>query len=680
VRRENKNQKFHGQVQTALNESELFRQPVKLISDHYLTKIILGITALVAGLLFFPFAIRSIIAEASVLVLMIWISSKLIKSQKGATFWRFWVVVLTMLLFAAACPFIVFPKPLYFALLESANPSKANVHTLDSGGKVIGSTLLVSDLDYIRQGIASILRQVFPENFRVLEKTELGNGSYYSLPVFKGFIFNSSEPGEIPAPKTIYFPVDAPNYTIELDLIKLDILSSKIEPQESNFSFNSGVDLVPFIDLAYDQYPETIPWECVQVQQGQESQVLSYAALLDRSLEFFAVGKTEDGLNGLETDANFVPAQNLEGARLAVLKMAFVQLSLSGNIGELQSLPFLHKAYDLFLHSRGDPRFSEKDPLTNWLRRMLRGSYTDLSWSPVFLDRVAVLNGIPHIEDDRKPYTDFLQNELAGKSYDELLKILQTKNHSSAELHFIRYFVFGKFIQECLGNVLLMETNQDKHVKITQFAEEAKRVNSIIRFLDVSLARKGELQTSPEAGQFVDFVANKLPEIAEETNDDGIEKFLTREAKSNSMLESFTNIFFMAMSKQQTNTFREPMNSQWWKVEYLTWFAGWSLNAAQEINQHGYLWKVSEPPIFSKLNVRKLVSKYGSDYLTKDMGGHGRTFLPGIFILAWYSQTFDLNGAEKFKQQFEAEAQMPFDVYLSKLFGAGDTDLLIPSH
>jgi hypothetical protein len=50
------------------------------------------------------------------------------------------------------------------------------------------------------------------------------------------------------------------------------------------------------------------------------------------------------------------------------------------------------------------------------------------------------------------------------------------------------------------------------------------------------------------------------------------------------------------------------------------------------------------------------------------MGGKGRSFIPGIFCLAWYSQELGLPDREKLRMQFEKETLLPFDTYLSSLY------------
>ena len=50
----------------------------------------------------------------------------------------------------------------------------------------------------------------------------------------------------------------------------------------------------------------------------------------------------------------------------ASLQFLVVEASTYGNVAELQSLPALHKAFELFIQSKGDARFSAQDPLTKW--------------------------------------------------------------------------------------------------------------------------------------------------------------------------------------------------------------------------------------------------------------------------------------------------------------------------
>ena len=69
--------------------------------------------------------------------------------------------------------------------------------------------------------------------------------------------------------------------------------------------------------------------------------------------------------------------------------------------------------------------------------------------------------------------------------------------------------------------------------------------------------------------------------------------------------------------------------------------------------------------------MREMISKYGSDCFTRDEGGNGRTFVPGLVCLAWYYyRTFGIEGSEKLRQECETETLILFEVYLSSLYPA----------
>jgi len=665
-------------MKDAWTESELLRHPVKTIIAHKLESVSFGIVSVVVLLLLFPFTIRSVAAEAFVILPVVWFSLKFIKPKKAkAIALRFWFVIMVLLIFASLCPYLVAPKPLYIAVLATNNPLETKLCTLESGGEEIGSVMLLSNTDFIRQCLTPALCKFLPGSFRALAKTESANGSYYTLPVFKGFIFNLGELGEIPSRKSIYFPSVFVARGVDLFLVKPNKSAEQTDGKLNNYYFRWYLINGPLVNFAYTQYPNTIPWEAIQVQNEQDVSVLIYAALLDRTLEFFATGKTEQAINGLDTAAAVVPSQNLEGARLAALKYTVIKQSLLGNIGDLQSLPLLHHAYDLLLESRGDPRFKEKDPLVNWLLDLLSGGYQYWAWSTKFFDRVNTLQSIPHLADDeagQNRHTDALEKSFQGQTYSEIMKSIQSANYSSADLHFVKYLVFGRFLTHAIG--FIGDEKLDANATIAKILEEAKEADPLMHFIDSSLAAKRELGPDPYSIQMVGLLEfiQQLP-LRFGTNDSAAPKdsaalkYLLSGASRFPIFNDITNI--IVWFPNNTNSIkitRELADLPCWRSAYLFWFSGWSMNAVSDINQHDYpRIQTSESPL-AKFDILAALSKYGNDYFTKDMGGKGRTFLPGLFFLAWYAQTFDLDNSQDLKNQFEAEAKIPFDTFLSKLY------------
>jgi hypothetical protein len=184
---------------------------------------------------------------------------------------------------------------------------------------------------------------------------------------------------------------------------------------------------------------------------------------------------------------------------------------------------------------------------------------------------------------------------------------------------------------------------------------------------------------NPRLGQFVNFFADDLLGLVNSGKTNEAKTFLLLNEKACPMFSIFTNSIFTGMLNEKTNTISQEVNCEWWRPEYVTWFLGWSLKAVSQMSQHDNPWKTYDTSGIPELDVKNMVSEYGIDYLTRDMGGRGRTFLPGLFFLTWYSQTFGIYDTEMLKRQFEKETQIPFDVYLSKLYVAHGADELTPN-
>jgi hypothetical protein len=662
---------FWRQLRKGFAESEWFQQPVKSSVTRIIEIFAFGIVCLAAAFIAFPFTLRSIIAESLVFIVAICLSLKLIKKTtlNGST-WRFWAVLGCLFICASLCPYSVAPKPVYMPALASYNPSKSQFRVLESGGKTIGSVLLVSDGDFIRPNIFSLLRTLSPDKFRVLEKTDHGNYSYYSLPNLTGFLFPLGKPGDIPPQNNVYFPSAFLSRGIGVNIDKPELLTSTTNEAPIHLQFQLGFLVGPLIDFAYTRYPDTIPWDAVQVGNGQDIPIAVYSAVLDRTLEFFASGATEQAINGLDSAFLIVPANNLEGARLGALKYAAAQLSLTGNVGELQSLPFLHNAYKIFLHSQKDPRFSDEDPVMNWVRGVLLDGYNRWGWSTKFFDRVSALNRVPHIPNDeatQKLYTEALEKTLKGKTYGELLTFLRSTNHSAAELHFIKYLILAKLVKEEVGRI----GAEPSDAALSNVVRDVKNVTPLMRTIDASLMRQHELQSDPFSGRMseaLDVMQDVFAKAPTNAPDSEVARLALRRLTRYPVLAEFARLVAANDRTAWASAAQKAASFPWWKTEYLMWFVSWSAKVVQQIEQHDYPWAENSPPLFGGSDVRKESLKHGTDYFTKDLGGNGEAFLPGVFFLTWYAQTFHLDCYQELRQQFEEQAGMPFDTYRSKLF------------
>jgi hypothetical protein len=602
---------------------------------------------------------------------------KFVNPKKHATTLRFILLVFSMSVVFALCPFLTLPKPIYVGFSENLISSGESAMVLKDGNQAFGSAFLLAQLDLPRRVISESLAAMFHDSFRIVTDHQQNDAQYMMLPIFDQFVIQSPPASDVPFTKSIFLPVDSLAFSMQLDL--------RNEPADDLFRTNHleiGTDLssFPFIDFAYDQFPETIPWEAVLVQKGQEKSTLHYVSLLDRSLELLVVGKITDGLSLLDSAARLLPSQNIEGARLATLKLAFVELCLSGNIASLQSIPYLHKAYASAIESQHDVRFSATDPLANWVRTKLLDSYRDFDWTGQFFDRIEVLEQMPHIEE-KKPFTRNLENFIFAKSFDELMDDFNTNKYTTAELYAMRWLCLEKFCGWMLYQGSMANTNVSEEHRLDAVSSAARPAAVIIQRLDTLINNQhNSLKASPQLGQFLKFFTNDFARFGEETNP----AIYTQEFLQFMSLSHFATAITNTMAAwSMANRIppEKPAFSEWWTTGYLSWFSFWCSDATIEISNANHPDKLLDEPELRILNsryVKHVLERFGPDVFSKDRGGSGVAFMPGLFILTWYADTLHLDSAPGLKAAFQKESLITFDTFLARLRPVEQSSYEIP--
>jgi hypothetical protein len=64
-------------------------------------------------------------------------------------------------------------------------------------------------------------------------------------------------------------------------------------------------------------------------------------------------------------------------------------------------------------------------------------------------------------------------------------------------------------------------------------------------------------------------------------------------------------------------------------------------------------------------DIRSSMIKQGPPIFEKDMNGRGRTFLPGLAMLAWYAQALGLAEGEQLRKEFEERTLIPLSQYIA---------------
>ena len=227
-------------VENSASAFDLLGHPVKTLFLHFLNKVLLWLFTVATVLLIFPLKLGSIIVELVVLLIAFVVARRLM-GYRG-NYWRsvqFWFVVVTMFASAVFCPFVTCPKPLYVASTDAMWHSEVKV--LKAGKKQIGSIMLLSKADAFRRTLVPVLQREFPNDIRTLDKTECQFGSYYSLPVFRGFIFSMSDTNSMPSKKNVYFPAVFIEKLVQITLTKQRML--ELPAGENRFSIGCGLTM-----------------------------------------------------------------------------------------------------------------------------------------------------------------------------------------------------------------------------------------------------------------------------------------------------------------------------------------------------------------------------------------------------------------------------------------------------
>jgi hypothetical protein len=667
VKRKQTDQKFLGRIRSGLKETGLIQTPVEKVSGHLFGRLIFWALNLTTVLLLCPFTWRSIAFEATAFSLLIYVAFKSLKVKASQTAsLRLWTVATIMFLVATMCPFIMTSRPLYITSTESNNPFDSSLQRIESDGREYCSVFLISHIDAPRETIASILCHLFPSSFRILTRTDIGTRAYYRLPIFRGFCAERKEPGQVTWKTTVYFPCNPHSFGFDALLQQQHPFGIGQKTADNTIQFSSSSTSFGLVNFTYTQYRDSIPWDCVFVPNGQERSTLLYAALLDRSLEFFLIGKLPEAMRGLNLAATAVPTSNLEAARVSCLQYAFSHFYLRGNIGALQSLPYLHRTYDLLLHSLGDSRFSDRDPLSQWLRDVLINGYDKLSWSAMFFDRSLTLNALPHLESEPQPYTAELQRKLSRLSFDEIADAAASNENSVLDLNYMRRFVLDRVYRIIEAQI---HAGDGGNSFIKAVSNEAGRALPALETIDRQLARRHSLHVNDSANRLLEFLDHDLEKLWAVDNSNTQHQLSVAKLFQNSPLSTiFPNIEFFSKNRMGIEGLKNGKSAEWLDSRYLQWFFLWGSKAIRDATtiDKGQAARTSDP--FWDYDLQEVISSNGLNCFTRDLDGNGCTFIPGVFCLALYEQSMGRKEeADELKSEFEEQALLPFDVYVSLL-------------
>jgi hypothetical protein len=324
----------------------------------------------------------------------------------------------------------------------------------------------------------------------------------------------------------------------------------------AEFRYAYGAYQLNLIDYTYTQYPETIPWDCVFVAPEEAARTITYCALLDRALRLFAEGNSQLALQTLDCAGTTILPSNLEACRASALQFMTTYFYFAGNIGRLQALPKLHKTYELFEQAQGDPRFNEKDPLCNWLRRIMLAGYDNTGTPLAFFDRVHYLKARPSTISLGESYSKTVKDRFNAMSFEEMRHVIESSNLPPIDLHLAAQVVAGRFYDK-FYDLKAAQPEMTSPEQLNIVTGEAARARSVLQAIQKALPSQSTLLTWSQS--YLQFLSS-LPQIKQSADPNVI---LTNRA-----LQSFKYLFDASENRSSYSTISAARTNSWYSEPY----------------------------------------------------------------------------------------------------------------
>lgn len=652
------------------NDSDIVNSPFYTIGRYICGWLFWGVLSTIEFLFICPLSWRCITADIVGAAAIAGITLFRFRGKGNPFALKYWwFSALLVAAITAVMPFIVSCRPIYFSVGSDHSPLSSEVYALKDKGRTEGTVIVVADIDVVRRNIASLSQTLWPRSVRVLEKSRVGGLQFYMLPVLNDFVWDIRHPGDTVIQRSVYIPLDTHGRAAEVELSKADPLRDKFSTPPGTFFMSVSWSKPNLLNFTYNHYPNSVPWNAVTVDSDNATEMLHYMAFLDRAIESFASGLTEHAMELLDCAAEHVPPSNLEAARVTALQYLTCVELMNSNLELLQAYPYLHRATDLFLEATSDRRYSDRDPLVNWLADTLRSAYVNNTFSWVFSDRINKLQNLPRSEVLRRSNFDELDAWVHQRAPQDLLRNLKAAQFSTHQLRYIRNSVVCDFMIRTLRRLTVY--NRTK-VGFHQFAEqtyaESKITLEFARYIDSILSRENHLTSDKLDGRLLELWVQWY-RTAMETKDpqQWFHDLYKTFPEYKDFFETSMSLFVEnSIPKQRVLKWRE---TDWWAADHLLWFAAWAAPALEEIDGRDKNWKTADGGSFRSLfELKRDIPKLGDDYFIRDRSGNGRVFVPALFVLAWYKQEFKIEGFESNIRDFETATGVPMEVYRNVLY------------
>lgn len=597
----------------------------------------LGCTALslLAGILLFPLSFANLLL---VIFLSIFVLVELrkihLRRRKKLRIWPHATFTITGVILAfvllTVSPFLGFSTTYVAVPPNKKSVFKASISTFDVFGKKLNIKLAILT-DPIRPYIARCLGRAKLFNVKVIAIQKVGDIFFVVPPLETCYthIESTSSPTKLRVSQLLHFFNICP--TVDF---------SKVDKQKNpDVSFGWRLNIARSLSNTHYIGVSSPLWQAIDCGQQVEDEEFQYAALLDYALTAASVGKMEEALSALFAGGSVVPSR-VESVRLTTLLAHWSRYCFGGTFGELQSLSYYREAVAALQDSidKRDFEHSEHNQhLLKWAdRKLLNRIGRDEKFFADELEKLGWwIERREHLSFEVLEPNDL---EFAFELYKKTASALVNRGF------------YGPYI----ARLLKMNTKDfyTESVRASRNSEIARLFfeTSLMRLLTTFSHSKGEREVFFDSFErAADATPSKWRPRYQEIFRKAKSLFLFRINAEEDIpltpkelrilnLQKLANLWeLLKKDPDYCPSIPRPPKTAWWTCEYIDWFM--------------YTFFVTLY-CSDENNVQRPVNRIDIRLLTRDNGGQGRLFLPGLALAVLVTRRA---GAHELELLFERE-------------------------
>lgn len=298
-----------------------------------------------------------------------------VRSRHSAAF----VFIVLACAWSITGPFLYYKRPHYGYFSNDFNPTAASIQKLIFSGTNYGSSSYFADP--LRRWVFRFAGKVWPQHFPELKILTIASKKYIVLPIRLKFMHFEKGLFEKEKFATILVPRFSKGFNVSI--------------KGSQLNFGPNFSVGSLVKMTYVSSDDRPPWEAIEYVSPPSHQLIRYAAALDIAIALSSVARTGESFDILN-QVNSPELPEIEKARTLVLQGIFSKKLLSGNLGGLQSLAIYNRAYEELLSTNPGFYFYQRSPVANWIINELRGEYA--RYGDLFQDRINKLKDMSRVD------------------------------------------------------------------------------------------------------------------------------------------------------------------------------------------------------------------------------------------------------------------------------------------